>query len=295
MLYRQLLEINRRPACFAEYTVPSLWTNEHRSAAMLAFHLDPTRDVASRTPEFIDRSVSWFVAQFDLQPGKSVADFGCGPGLYTSRLAATGAAVTGIDFSARSLGYARDQARQQGLAIEYVRADYLEFDSPQRYDLITMIMCDYCALSPGQRGSLLDKFRAHLKDGGAVLLDAYSLPAFAAREEAAIYAPQLQDGFWSPAPYFGFLNTFKYEAEKVVLDKFTIVEETRTEVVYNWLQYFDPASLKSEIESHGLAVEQIVGDVAGAPYDPAGREFAVIARKPAAAPTPAQSPPGSCP
>lgn len=39
------------------------------------------------------------------------------------------------------------------------------------------------------------------------------------------------------------MNIFKYDDAKVVLDKYTIVEENRTCEVYNWLQYFDPERL----------------------------------------------------
>jgi SAM-dependent methyltransferase len=282
-MYRDLEEINRRPACFGHYTAADLWTDEHTSSKMLAFHLNGSIDVSSRKTEFIDRSAAWMISRFGLAEGKAVADFGCGPGLYTSRLAAAGAAVTGIDFSQRSLQYARELALRQGLSIDHIHANYLEFESDKRFDLITMIMCDYCALGPQQRRALLDKFRTHLSAGGALLLDVYSLSAFAAREEAATYAPNLQEGFWSAEPYFGFLNTFKYDAEHVVLDKYTIVEERRTRAVYNWLQYFDREALRKEIESQGLVVEDLLGDVAGAVYDPAAQELAVVVRKPSRA------------
>jgi len=80
-----------------------------------------------------------------------IADFGCGPGLYTTRLAERGAIVTGIDFSENSLRHAKQVADEKGLDITYVLRNYLDFDTTDRFDLIIMIMCDYCALSPGQR------------------------------------------------------------------------------------------------------------------------------------------------
>jgi SAM-dependent methyltransferase len=277
-MYKDLVEINRRPACFGHYTAAELWTDEHTSARMLAFHLDGTLDVSSRKTTFIDRSAAFIVSRFGLGRGKAVADFGCGPGLYTTRLAASGAAVTGVDFSARSIRYARELAVRQGVSVDHVHADYLEYQTERRFDLITMIMCDYCALSPDQRRLLLDKFRALLQPGGALLLDVCSLSAFEAQEEAAEYGFNLQDGFWSAQPYFGFLNTFKYEAERVILDKFTIVEQARTRVLYNWLQHFDPESLRAEVAGQGLPVEEVLGDVGGAAYAPAGDEFAVVIR-----------------
>ncbi len=282
-LYGQLQEIARRPVPFEHYTAAELWTDEHTSSRMLHHHLDGSSDVSSRNTDFIDRSAAWIVRRFGLAKDKSVADFGCGPGLYTTRLASSGADVTGVDFSERSLRHARERAQSTGMSIDYVCANYLDFESDKKFDLITLIMCDFCALSPEQRKSLLDRFLAHLKPGGAVLLDVYSLRAFDAREEGATHAHNLLDGFWAPAPYFGFLNTFKYGAEKVVLDKYTIVEEERVRVIYNWLQYFAVETLKAELEDRGFGVNDVLGDVAGAPADPEACEFAMVAHKPVGA------------
>ena len=279
-MFRQLQEINTRPAPFEYYTAADLWTDKHTSSRMLAFHLNGSIDISSRKMNFIDKSARWITSRFGLNQNKSVADFGCGPGLYTTRLAESGAGVTGIDFSEGSVQYAREFAERQGQTIDYLHANYLEYETSKRFDLITMIMCDYCALSPRQRRTMLEKFLAFLKPGGAVLVDVYSLCAFNEKQESAEYAPGLLDGFWSSEPYFGFLNTFKYEQEKVVLDKYTIIEETRTRVVYNWLQYYDRQALGNEFTEHGFIVEEFLGDVAGAAFEPESREFAIIARKP---------------
>jgi SAM-dependent methyltransferase len=246
---------------------------------MLQHHLDDASDVSSRNARFIETSAAWIVSHFCLGKGSTVADYGCGPGLYTSRFAAAGAEVTGIDFSERSLAYARERARADGLRVDYVRADYLGYASAKRFDLVTIIMCDYCALGPERRRVLLEAFRRQVKREGALLLDVYSHAAFEARRESSSWARGQLDGFWSPAPYFGFLSSFKYEAEKVALDKYTIVEESRTRVVYNWYQHFSPASLTAELEAGGFQVEELLGDVGGSAYDPSSPEFAVVARR----------------
>lgn len=278
-MFEDLNDVHRRPAPFEIETAIDLWTDEHVSARMLALHLDGANDVASRRTESIEAAAGWIAGRFGLSGGGRVADFGCGPGLYASRLARRGARVTGIDVSARSLAHAREQAAREGLAIDYVCADYLAFASNQRFDLVCLIMYDFCALGPVRRRALLDVFATHLAPGGAVVLDVYSLPAFDARMEDASHAPGLMEGFWSPRPYFGFRNTFKYEREKVALDKFTIVEASRTRVFYNWLQYFSVESLSAELGERGFAVEEVLGDVAGAPYDSAAGEFAIVARR----------------
>jgi cyclopropane fatty-acyl-phospholipid synthase-like methyltransferase len=273
-----LLEINRRPKPFSEYTARELWTDPHTSEQMLAYHLNENIDAASRNPEFIERSVKWIVSHFGLTSESTVADFGCGPGLYAQRLARAGAKVTGLDFSANSLRYARGKAADENLDIDYFETDYLDYDTDCRFDLIMMIMCDFCALSPDQRSLLLNKFRTLLADGGEVLLDVYSSNMFNRRVESATYELNLLSGFWSADEYFGFLNTYKYSEERVLLDKYTIVDRNRTRQVFNWLQCFEPSEVKSDFDSCGLQVVELLGDVAGKAYDPDGEEFAVVAR-----------------
>jgi SAM-dependent methyltransferase len=279
-MFTELEKLHSRPRPFEFYTAAELWTDPHISRRMLEFHLNETVDISSRNARFIDRSVEWICNHFSVGRHTRIADFGCGPGLYTTRLAGHQAHVLGIDFSARSIDHARQVAAEKGLAIDYVNQNYLEFETGARFDLILMIMCDYCALSPAQRRRLLTSFHALLEPGGCVLLDVYSLRAFARRAETVTFEPNLLDGFWSPDIYYGFLNTFKYEDEKVVLDQYTIIEADRTRTIYNWLQYFSPEQLAKEFAQAGLGLDGTFADVAGSPFAPDADEFAVVARKP---------------
>ncbi len=278
-MFEELEKINTRPKPFEFYTASDLWTDDRTSQQMLSFRLNEEIDVASRKASFIDRSVEWIANHFQVGAGTKIADFGCGPGLYTKKLAQRQADVTGIDFSKRSIQYAREVANREGLSIHYVNENYLDFETSDRFRLILMIMCDLCALSPTQRNKMLTKFHKFLKPGGSILLDVYSLKAFEQREETALYEVNLQNGFWSPNKYYGFLNTFKYEQEKVVLDKYTLIEVDRTRSVYNWLQYFSPEELEREIVECEFTLEGLYSDVAGSPFDEESKEFAVVAKK----------------
>lgn len=277
-MFRELKEVHRRPEPFEEYTARELWTDPHVSLQMLAYHLDESVDAASRSNDFMDRSAAWIVTHFGLDHGATVADFGCGPGLYAQHLARAGLDITGIDFSLNSLKYAREAAASEDLEIEYIHTDYLAFETEKRFDLIMMIMCDFSALSLTQRVVMLRKFRSMLKPGGALVLDVHSPQMFAQRREMATFAPNLMDGLWSPGEYYGFLNTFKYDRERLVLDKYTIVESHRIRRIYNWFQCFTPREVEQEFANCGLTVEERWSDVAGASYDPKKREFAVVAR-----------------
>ena len=277
--YQQLDEIFRRPAPYSLYTADLLWTDPHISKQMLAFHLNADIDPASRNHAFMERSFNWMDHRFNIGPDMRICDFGCGPGLYTAHWARVGARVTGIDFSPRAIAYARESAAADTLDINYVQKNYLEYEPDQTFDLVTMIYCDLCPLSPDQRAVLFGKFRDCLTYDGLLFFDVFSLNAFDQRMEEAVCGHNLLDGFWAPGSYYGFLNVFKYEEEKVILDKYTIIEPERTRVVYNWLQYYSLESLQEELEANGLQVTEWYGDVAGSAYRPDTLEIAVAARK----------------
>lgn len=278
-MFKGLEEINSRPAPFQFYTADALWTDNHTSRKILESDLSEDIEVSIQNREFINHSVDWIVNHFGLNQNTLVADFGCGMGSYATRLAEKGANVTGIDFSERFIQHAKEAAKQKALDINYVRQNYLEFETEERFDLITLLLCDFCALSPSQREIMLKKFYKFLKPGGSVLIDVYSLNAFNQREETETYEHSSLDGFWSPENYYCFQNIFKYEEEKVVLDKYTIIEVKRTRIVYNWLQYYSEDSLRKEFEENGFTVEGLYSDVTSTPISPESLEIVIVAKK----------------
>jgi len=278
-MFDELQEINNRPQPFQCCTSEELWTDEYRSVNMLEYHLNQSVDAASRNLHFINKSANWIIDHFNLSAGTKVIDFGCGPGLYTLRFAKSKAAVTGLDFSKNSLAYAVDKAKENHVAIDYIYGDYLQFQSPRKYDLITMIMCDYSSLSPAQREELLQKFHSLLKPGGSVILDVYSLHYFQTSHEQTAYGFNYMDHFWKREDYYCFHNTFKYEKEKLILDKFTIYTKHDKYHFYNWFQCFDKDKIVKEFQNYGLSITEFYSDVSGKRYSEGTNEFAVVAQR----------------
>ncbi|MBU4563386.1 MAG: class I SAM-dependent methyltransferase [Desulfarculus sp.] len=275
-MFDDLQEMNCRPTPWERYTADQLWTDPWVSSQMLAYHLDGSNAIASRGSEFIGRATGWMTGRFGLGPGKRVADFGCGPGLYAQGLAKSGAAVTGVDFSPRSIAYAQEQATAQGLNIDYRCQNYLECEGEAVYDLITLIYCDLCALSPAQRARLLKIFRGLLRPGGALLLDVFSLARFRGLAESTGYEFCPGDGFWAQEPHYVFQNSFKYEPEYLALDRYTIVLPQERREIFNWLQHFTPEYLASELVAGGFERVETLGSVAGDAYDPEADDFAMV-------------------
>ncbi len=278
-MFEELSRINQKPKPFEFYTTPLLWNDPYLSQQMLKFHLDESVDLASRRKAFIQESCSWIFNHFNLSSSSKICDFGCGPGLYTSRFAKLGAQVTGIDLSERSIAYAREQAKNENLPIKYLVQNYLEYVPQEQFDLITLIFCDFSVLNPSQRKTLLHIFYNSLKDDGALLLDVPSIAFFDAASEKTEYEYCPGNGFWSKDPYFVFTNKFKYQPEKLILDKYTIIEKDSSRESFNWLQCFTLPALESELHACGLRIKDVYSDVAGKQYLPTSPEIAVVAKK----------------
>ncbi|MCG8426577.1 MAG: class I SAM-dependent methyltransferase [Chromatiales bacterium] len=272
-MYNLLLDISKRPEPFSCYTAKELWTRPHLAQQMLGYHLNQNTDLASRRFESIDYVVEWIDTQLRLSK-KRVCDLGCGPGLYTQRFAARGAQVTGVDFSAHSLAYARSQS---GSSIQYIEADYLSDPLPSGFDCITLIYTDLCALSPAQRGKLLNRMRKMLNPDGNIVLDVTSTASFTRKKEITLIQEKLMGGFWAAGDYVGIQQTFLYQEECLSLDRYLIVEPSETWEIFNWFQHFTPESIEAELKHAGFNVKKMVGDLSGEKLEPESDLIGIIA------------------
>lgn len=71
--------------------------------------------------------------------GKTVLDVGCGGGILSESLAASGAKVTGIDLADKSLQVAKLHLLESGRQVEYrkVAVEELAAERPAHYDVVT--------------------------------------------------------------------------------------------------------------------------------------------------------------
>lgn len=277
-MYGTLKNLLEKPEPFSVYTAADLWTDDHVSARMLEFHLNPDCELASRRPEAIDRIVRWVETRVGLS-GKAVTDLGCGPGLYAERMAMHGARVIGIDFSPRSIAHARETAAAKRLTIDYRRADYLKDDLPAGQAIVTLIYGDYCVLSPEQRRILLARVHAILKPGGYFIFDVFSRQQFGECTEEVLCERRLMNGFWAEGDYVGFKVTQLYPERHLALDRYLIVEPTRRREVYNWMQYFTPADVTDELSKAGFDTAEIFDLDSGGRWIERAEPFGILAKR----------------
>lgn len=274
----RLMGLQTKPAPFTPGEA-LFWDDPHISAGMLAAHLDPTNDRASRRPEIVERSVAWLVETLGLRPGNAVIDLGCGPGLYTSRLARRGVAVTGVDGSRRSIDYAVSRAAEDGLPITYRYENYLALRDREQYDAALLIYGDFCPLSPQERRVLLGNVYRALKPGGHFVLDVTTrLHRQRHGSKQGWYVAD--SGFWKPGPHLVLEQGFDYPEESIFLDQFIVIEaDSRISLYRNWFQDYDRESITGEIEEGGFRVESLWSDLTGTPFSPESEWIGIVARK----------------
>lgn len=273
-----LRSLSEKPPLFAPGE-PLFWDDPHISQGMLAAHLDPTTEAASRPPAEIDRIVGWLVDALALEPGAAVLDLGCGPGLYAARLAARGLRVTGVDYSRRSIAYARAYAAEHNLAITYRCQDYLTLADDAGYDAALLIYGDLCVLAPDVRDALLRAVRRALKPGGWFALDVTTrhLRARAGLRNGWYAA---ESGFWKPGPHLVLEQGFDYPEHDIYLDQYIVIEQDGTVSVYrNWFQDYTPETITAALEGQGFTVRGLWSDLAGTPYTPGAEWIGLVAEK----------------
>lgn len=256
----------------------SFWVDEHISKKLLETHLDPEDELASRKPAFMKKSVRWIAEAMPPSTYPNLLDVGCGPGLYAQKFAKAGYTVTGIDFSRRSIEYARDAANKQGLPITYLHKNYLEWEEQNTYDAAAMIYCDYGALSTSNRKQLMGKVYGCLRPGGRFLLDVCSIKMYSEFEENKTWEMQEDGGFWSAEKYICLSANQKYE-DYTTLNQYAVMTQKETKVYYIWNHCFTKDSLLDEAAGAGFKPIGFYNDVTGEPYTDDSRTIAVLLEK----------------
>ena len=256
------------------------WNDPYISQQMLKAHLDPNTDAASRKPETIERSVAWMVDQLKLKDGSRFLDLGCGPGLYTIRLARRGFDVTGIDFSPGSLEYARLQAQQEKLSINYILQNYLTLDYDQVFDAACLIYFDLGVFSKTNREQLLPRIARALKPGGCFVFDVVTEYSRSEAQMGVSWEVCPSGGFWRPGAHMVLSQVFHYPADMAYLDRYLVIDDSGGLTIYNvWEHYFTVEMLQAELKKAGFSDVALWSDLTGTPYSERAGSIGAIAKK----------------
>lgn len=270
-MIEKLFELLQKPTLWQRSTVP-FWDDEHISKAMLEAHLNPGWDAASRKHEVIERSVEWLANV--IPAGRKLLDIGCGPGLYAKKLSGLGYEVTGMDFSKRSIAYAKENDTKS----EYIYQNYLELDYTNTFDAVILIYCDYGALTLPERKILLSRVYKALKPGGLFIFDVFSDVHFKHKSSRTSWSVYQNGGFWSAEPYICMEAAHLYENKASVEQNIIITANKMTEYLI-WDTSYTKENLIDEVKPFEFRVKGLYDDVCGSLYTGESETLCIVLEK----------------
>jgi len=281
-----LLGLTRRP----ERPVPWAegdnipWHDPGFSARMLHEHLSQEHDAASRRSATIDRQVAWIHAALLAEAPTEVLDLGCGPGLYTERLAALGHRCVGVDVSPASIAFARARAATAGERLRYVEGDVRSADLGRGYGLVMMLFGELNTLPRADAAALLRRAHAALAGGGTLLLEPHTEEAVRAIGREPATWSTAASGLFSDAPHLLLTESSWDEGALAATVRYLVVDAATAQVSRHAQTFaaYDEAAYRALLADTGFTdvrfVPSLTGDAAGAQPNLVG----IVARKAAA-------------
>ncbi len=176
------------------------WNDPAFSKRMLKNHLAQDHDWASRRLSVVEHHLDW-LENAVLKPASRVLDLGCGPGLYTHRLAGRGHDCVGLDFSPASIAYAEAQARADGLTAQYHLADVREAVFGEGFDFVMMIFGEFNVFRETEAVNILNKAWSCLNEGGVLLIEGHTFKEVKRQGLEPPYWESTTKGLFADTPY----------------------------------------------------------------------------------------------
>lgn len=278
--------INRppRPLPWAEGDkIP--WSEPGFSARMLKEHLSQNHDAASRRFSKIDRHVEWIHHSLLKARPSRILDLGCGPGLYTYRLARLGHICTGIDYSPASIAYAAatvaDQDDFEPHNCMYQLEDMRQVQLHSGYDLVMLIFGEFNMFSPADACSILQKTWKALKPGGILLLEPQSETSVRMNGIAAPTWYASKGGLFSDKPHLCLTESFWDEDNQVATRRYYVIDASSGSVARyaETTQAYHPDELRNLLVGAGFSGIETYPSLTGEQDGSQVELYVVTARK----------------
>lgn len=233
------------------------WHEPGFSQRMLQEHLSQDHDAASRRFAKIDRHVAWIQARVLSAKPTRILDLGCGPGLYSSRLARLGHECVGLDYSPASIAYAVEQAEREKLPCTYRQQDIREADYGTGFGLVMLIYGELNVFRPTDARAILQKAHRALASEGQLLLEPHTFDAVRELGEQPPTWYTAPAGLFSEQPHFCLEESFWNPERGATTKRYYILDAATAEVT----RYAQSLQAYTEAEYRALLSECGFGDV----------------------------------
>jgi len=257
------------------------WHDPDFSRRMLEQHLSPDHDAASRRPATIDAHVDWVHRELLGERPSRVLDLGCGPGLYTSRLARLGHECEGIDYSPASIEHATDAAQREGLRCAYRCEDIRSAEYGDGFDLVMLISGELNVFRPEDAQAILRKARAALVDGGTLVLEPHTREGVRGIGARARGWYATSRGLFSEEPHVLLQEHTWDEATSTATTRYIVIDAATAsaDVYAQTFQAYTDGAYRALLSDCGFSDIAFHPSLTGAPDDTQPAFLAIAARR----------------
>jgi len=259
------------------------WNDPAFSERMLAEHLSQAHDAASRRFEKIDEHVRWIHGELLSGRATRVLDLGCGPGLYTSRLARLGHECVGIDFAPAPIRHAAEAATRDGLPCTYHLGDLRTADYGAGFGLAMLVFGEFCVFRPSDAEGILAKAFDALAPGGLLLLEPHTCAAVRRMGERGASWQAKPRGLFSDRPHLFLAESFWGEATQTATSRCYVIDAAGGEVSrsVSTVQAYREEQYRAMLTGRGFESVRFFPSLTGV-EDPSQQDyFALVACRPA--------------
>jgi SAM-dependent methyltransferase len=254
------------------------WNDPDFSKRMLKEHLSQAHDAASRRAPTIKKHVNWIHQTVLGGRPSHILDLGCGPGLYSSRLAALGHTCHGIDFSPASIAYAKKHADKR---CQFTLADVRTADYGQGFDLAMFIYGELNVFTKPDARRILNKAYEALLHGGKLLLEisTYDGVEQIGNQPATWYSSPR--GLFLDKPHLCLMESFWDVSRHVATERYMIVDAGTGEVsrYASSSQAYDERSIKILLREIGFKKVKFYPSLTGKDESGADDFMVIVAEK----------------
>jgi SAM-dependent methyltransferase len=257
------------------------WNDPEFSNRMLNEHLSQAHDAASRRFEIIDNHVSWIHHHVLQEKPARILDLGCGPGLYTYRLARLGHPCVGIDFAPASIAYASKQAEAASLDCQYLQQDIRTADYGDGYGLVMLIFGEFNVFRPGEAKEILAKAYRALGPNGWLLLEPHTFEKVVELGSQPSSWYSTERGLFSEKPHLYLQENFWDAANKVAIQRYYVIDAATGEVARHSssMQAYTNEAYRALLAECGFGAVEFYASLGESPDSLQGNLLGILAAK----------------
>jgi SAM-dependent methyltransferase len=227
-----------------------------------------------RCGEAAGKEVEQVLALLGAPAGAHLLDLCCGPGRHAVELARRGFSVTGVDRTAAYLEQARRQTDQEGLSIEFVRADMLDFCRSSTFDGALNLFTSFGFFeSDEDELQVLSNVFESLKPNGRFIIDILGKEVLSRKFQTRSWQ-STADG-----------KVFLLEERKIrsgwgSIDNRWLVFNEAGRHEFHWaIRVYSGRELETLLRRAGFSEIVQYGGLDGAPYDDEATRLVAVAQK----------------